>query len=121
MSVALPPTAPAPAQADFVLHGAPSAGVRQQLAEQDLQEGLSLWRLFLTLGWLDIRLRYRGSVLGPFWLTLSTGPAPAVVDGRACRTRAAFFEEVMAQDAERARKCHEFLRELGGIDNTSPQ
>lgn len=34
---------------------------------------------------------------------------------------AAFFEEVMAQDAERAKKCHEFLRELGGIDNTSPQ
>lgn len=34
---------------------------------------------------------------------------------------AAFFEEVMAQDAERARKCHEFLRELGGIDNMSPQ
>ena len=47
--------------------------MRQQLAAQDLQEGLSLWRLFLTLGWLDIRLRYRGSVLGPFWLTLSTG------------------------------------------------
>ncbi|WP_422117455.1 acyl carrier protein [Brachybacterium sp. UNK5269] len=34
---------------------------------------------------------------------------------------AAFFEEVMAQDAERAKKCHEFLRQLGGIDNTSPQ
>ena len=34
---------------------------------------------------------------------------------------AAFFEEVMAQDAERARKCHEFLRELGGIDTTSPR
>lgn len=34
---------------------------------------------------------------------------------------AAFFEEVMAQDADRAKKCHEFLRELGGIDNTSPQ
>ncbi|MBF8191833.1 barstar family protein [Nonomuraea sp. K274] len=30
----------------------------------------------------------------PHWLTVSTGPAPAVVDGRACRTRAAFFEEV---------------------------
>jgi RNAse (barnase) inhibitor barstar len=29
----------------------------------------------------------------PPWLTVSTGPAPAVVDGRACRTRAAFFEE----------------------------
>lgn len=34
---------------------------------------------------------------------------------------AAFFEEVMAQDADRAKRCHEFLRELGGIDNTSPQ
>ncbi|MFI6600557.1 barstar family protein [Nonomuraea sp. NPDC050536] len=30
----------------------------------------------------------------PSWLTVSTSPAPAVVDGRACRTRAAFFEEV---------------------------
>ncbi|GAA3211300.1 barstar family protein [Nonomuraea helvata] len=30
----------------------------------------------------------------PHWLTVSAGPAPAVVDGRACRTRAAFFEEV---------------------------
>jgi len=26
-----------------------------------------------ALGWLDIRLRYRGSMLGPFWLTISTG------------------------------------------------
>jgi lipopolysaccharide transport system permease protein len=34
---------------------------------------LRLWRLAWTLGWLDIRLRYRGSMLGPFWLTISTG------------------------------------------------
>jgi RNAse (barnase) inhibitor barstar len=27
------------------------------------------------------------------WLTVTTDPAPAVVDGRACRTRAAFFAE----------------------------
>ncbi len=26
----------------------------------------------LDLAWLDIKLRYRGSMLGPFWLTLST-------------------------------------------------
>jgi rubrerythrin len=32
-----------------------------------------------------------------------------------------FFREVMAQDAERAQRCHEFLRRLGGTDNTSPQ
>ncbi|MEZ0077150.1 barstar family protein [Planotetraspora sp. GP83] len=29
----------------------------------------------------------------PQWLTVSTGPAPAVIDGSACPTRAAFFEE----------------------------
>jgi RNAse (barnase) inhibitor barstar len=28
------------------------------------------------------------------WLTVTTDPAPAVVDGRSCRTRAAFFDEV---------------------------
>ncbi len=41
-------------------------------AWQDVTDGLRLWRLAFTLGWLDIRLRYRGSMLGPFWLTLST-------------------------------------------------
>ncbi|WP_270889488.1 acyl carrier protein [Pedococcus sp. 5OH_020] len=34
---------------------------------------------------------------------------------------ASFFEEVMAQDSERAKRCHEFLQQLGGIDNTQPQ
>lgn len=34
---------------------------------------------------------------------------------------AAFFEQVMQQDSERAHKCHEFLRELGGTDTTAPQ
>ena len=34
---------------------------------------------------------------------------------------AQFFEQVMSQDSDRAHKCHEFLRELGGTDNTSPQ
>lgn len=34
---------------------------------------------------------------------------------------ATFFEKVMAEDSERAKQCHNFLRELGGIDNTSPQ
>ncbi|MGH7069472.1 MAG: ABC transporter permease [Acetobacteraceae bacterium] len=46
--------------------------MRQALAVGDLTEGLGLWRLIWMLGLFDIRLRYRGSVLGPFWLTLST-------------------------------------------------
>lgn len=45
---------------------------RQRRAVADVAQGARLWRLALTLGWFDIRLRYRGSILGPFWLTLST-------------------------------------------------
>lgn len=54
-------------------HADRSRGYRRQLALRDFATALRLWRLCLTLAWLDIRLRYRGSVLGPFWLTLSTG------------------------------------------------
>lgn len=46
---------------------------RMERATDDLVIGLRRWRLASTLAWLDIRNRYRGSVLGPFWLTLSTG------------------------------------------------
>jgi lipopolysaccharide transport system permease protein len=45
---------------------------RNAMAVQDVKRGLGLWRLAFMLSWFDIRLRYRGSVLGPFWLTLST-------------------------------------------------
>jgi ABC-type polysaccharide/polyol phosphate export permease len=38
---------------------------------RDLYEGLVNWRLWSMLGWNDIRQRYRRSVLGPFWITLS--------------------------------------------------
>ncbi|HVY15325.1 MAG TPA: ABC transporter permease [Rhodopila sp.] len=55
------------------LHGRMSLGMRHSWAVLDLVSGFKLWRLALTLGWLDIRLRYRGSMLGPFWLTISTG------------------------------------------------
>ena len=45
---------------------------RFRLGAADLKDGARLWRLVWALGLADIRLRYRGSVLGPFWLTLST-------------------------------------------------
>lgn len=44
---------------------------RYARAWNDLDSGLRAWRLATTLGWTDVRLRYRGSVLGPFWLTVS--------------------------------------------------
>ena len=40
-------------------------------AWDDLREGALRWQLWSRLGWHDIRKRYRRSVLGPFWLTLS--------------------------------------------------
>ncbi len=48
-------------------------GQRLQLAVTDLKDGVRLWRLIWTLGLSDIKLRYRGSTLGPFWLTISMG------------------------------------------------
>lgn len=50
----------------------PPRSARQRLAWRDLREAMALWRLCWTLAWLDIKLRYRGSLLGPLWLTLST-------------------------------------------------
>jgi len=41
-------------------------------ALDDLSLGFRRWRLPVALAQLDIRNRYRGSVLGPMWLTLST-------------------------------------------------
>lgn len=45
---------------------------RFSLVRDDLQEGVKLYRLVWTLACSDIKLRYRGSLIGPFWLTLST-------------------------------------------------
>lgn len=42
-----------------------------QRARRDFAEGIQKWRIWLLLAWQDIRLRYRRSVLGPFWITLS--------------------------------------------------
>jgi ABC-type polysaccharide/polyol phosphate export permease len=44
---------------------------RTRLAYADLQQGIARWWVWHAMAWEDIRLRYRGSVLGPFWLTIS--------------------------------------------------
>ncbi len=54
---------------------------RNRLALADITGGFKLWRLGVTLGWLDIKLKYRGSVLGPFWLTISTGVMVGAMGG----------------------------------------
>ena len=42
-------------------------------AVKDLSDGFDRWRLVLALAWQDIKMRYRGSILGPFWITISMG------------------------------------------------
>lgn len=47
----------------------------------DLTKAFAQYRLWLGLGWTDIKLRYRGSILGPLWITLSMGIFVAAISG----------------------------------------
>ena len=51
----------------------PASARNLQLALKDLREGLGAAYVWSRLGLLDIKQRYRRSVLGPFWLTISAG------------------------------------------------
>ncbi len=42
-----------------------------RLALTDIFDGLKEWRIWFLLAWQDVKLRYRRSTLGPFWITLS--------------------------------------------------
>ncbi|HEY0422236.1 MAG TPA: ABC transporter permease, partial [Rhodopila sp.] len=70
MSSAVTTIAPA---TELNLRAEMTFAARNRWAMADVASGIRLWRLAWALGWLDIRLRYRGSMLGPFWLTISTG------------------------------------------------
>ncbi len=59
----------------------PTLAARHRMAVRDLRGAWALRRLCWTLAWLDIKLRYRGSMLGPFWLTLSTAIMVAAMGG----------------------------------------
>jgi ABC-type polysaccharide/polyol phosphate export permease len=50
----------------------PAPPSRALLAWRDLADGWSRRWMWSALALQDIRLRYRGSLLGPFWLTIST-------------------------------------------------
>ena len=63
MSIALDPQVSARA----------TSAVQLGRGADDLLRGLRLWRTWLALGWHDVRQRYKRSVLGPLWITLSMG------------------------------------------------
>ena len=43
------------------------------LAFKDIKDGVGSVYIWGVLGWQDIKQRYRRSLIGPFWLTISTG------------------------------------------------
>lgn len=53
---------------DHVIFNQPN---QKRLAWDDILLGLKKWPIWLMLSYQDIKLRYRRSVLGPFWITLS--------------------------------------------------
>lgn len=52
-------------------HEACGFQLRMAQAFIDFKEGIKKWPIWLMLSWQDIRLRYRRSTLGPFWITIS--------------------------------------------------
>ncbi len=50
-----------------------------QRAFKDFRVGFGQRELWLSLGWQDIKQRYRRSVLGPFWITIATGVQAAAI------------------------------------------
>ena len=52
--------------------GSASSPSPLQRALDDVTEGVKAYHVWGKLGWQDIKQRYRRSVLGPFWITLTT-------------------------------------------------
>ncbi len=44
---------------------------KMSLALQDLKKAVFLHRVWLHLGWVEVKQRYRRSIIGPWWITLS--------------------------------------------------
>ena len=59
----------------------PETPTRAGLAITDLVEGVGKSWLWTTLAQQDVKLRYRGSILGPFWQTLTTA---VMIGGMGC-------------------------------------
>ena len=50
-----------------------AAPTTTDIVAAEIFDGFRAWRVWSVLGWDDIRQRYRRSILGPFWITLSMG------------------------------------------------
>jgi len=50
-------------------------------ANEDLARGLLRWELYGRLGWLDVKRRYRRTILGPLWGVINLGLLVAALGG----------------------------------------
>jgi ABC-type polysaccharide/polyol phosphate export permease len=67
-------TAPlVPAAGEAAAATAKSSDTAGDIVAAEIFDGFRAWRVWTILGWDDIRQRYRRSLLGPFWITLSMG------------------------------------------------
>jgi|LauGreDrversion4_2_1035121.scaffolds.fasta_scaffold35429_3 ABC-type polysaccharide/polyol phosphate export permease len=55
----------------FLDSGLSSKAKSRQKAFKDFINGLMMWKVWLQLAWQDISIRYRRSMIGPLWITLS--------------------------------------------------
>ena len=59
--------------ADFIPSVTTPKSQAASIISEELIAGFRVWPIWIVMGWDDIRQRYRRSVLGPFWITLSMG------------------------------------------------
>jgi ABC-type polysaccharide/polyol phosphate export permease len=68
------PTTTGNSPVDFVALSNPTLKGRiAHTISQEVVAGFRAWRVWGIMGWDDIRQRYRRSIIGPFWITLSMG------------------------------------------------
>ena len=53
-----------------------------RLATHDILGSIRMWRVWYLIGTIDVRQRYRRSVLGPFWANATTESARAVITAK---------------------------------------
>jgi ABC-type polysaccharide/polyol phosphate export permease len=61
-----------PSVADAASGGRFATSAYETISDEILS-GFRAWPVWIILGWDDIRQRYRRSVIGPFWITLTMG------------------------------------------------
>jgi ABC-2 type transport system permease protein len=62
-----------PGAVDAAQANAPMKPDIRSTVAAEVVAGFREWPVWLILGWDDVRQRYRRSILGPFWITLSLG------------------------------------------------